>query len=463
MINLKQRITIGVASFAIAASTLGVAPAAAFAEDGADLEASERISEPAPTKWTRIAGENAYDTMLAIVKKGVENNDFVTGGTVVVATGEGYWDALAASSLAGEHKSPVVITAKDELSKQAKEALELLKPKTILVMGGPLAVSDSTVSAMEKIATTKRVYGGSAADTAVAISKELKSAGKVCIVATSDGYWDALSISPYSNSRDVPIFLTASSDDPEKHVLSDNTVAAIKDGGYERVVIVGGKLAVSEGVEKQLIDGAGISSENVFRVAGAGAIETSALIADFELEDMSTSHLSVATTSGYWDALTGASLAGRQDSILVLTSVEGDYSAINRAYSKGQEGIDGQIFGGELAVPAKTKTYLEERAKQAPAATTIWKGEDDAGRLFIYMSIEGHDEGMFGVKKNNDAEAPYDDHYFGPATVNGNVVTIRDFETGKSIDLTVEKGDADNVIKLTTKGYGTLVLVQEEV
>ena len=53
----------------------------------------------AQTSWTRIWGQTAYGTMAELVRaSGAFGNG--SGGTVIIATGDGYWDALAASGLA---------------------------------------------------------------------------------------------------------------------------------------------------------------------------------------------------------------------------------------------------------------------------------------------------------------------------------------------------------------------------
>ena len=61
--------------------------------------------------WARLWGGDALGTMAAIVGVGDEANygnvfKSKRGGTVVVATVDGYWDALTASALAGISDAP---------------------------------------------------------------------------------------------------------------------------------------------------------------------------------------------------------------------------------------------------------------------------------------------------------------------------------------------------------------------
>ena len=52
------------------------------------------------------------------------------GGTVVVATMGGYWDALTASGLAGIEDAPLLMTDASSLSSQTASELERLSPDT---------------------------------------------------------------------------------------------------------------------------------------------------------------------------------------------------------------------------------------------------------------------------------------------------------------------------------------------
>lgn len=302
--------------------------------------------------WTRLWGQTAYDTMQAILRAdGAFPNG--SGGTVIVATGEGYWDALSAAGLAGLSGAPILITASSALSPQTKAEIARIKPTRILVMGGSNALSDTCFAQIKALCPkdTQRIWGRHADDTAVEIFKAGKDWSKTAIVATSAGYWDALSIAPYAYSRHAPIFLTNSSVNSDSRILSDSSLSAIKAGGFERVIIVGGPIAVPASVEGQLT-GIGIPATAVQRIYGEVALDTSAEIAKWEVknEKMSLDNLSVATSNGYWDALTGAALTGKQDSILVLVNPDGDYRALDAVYGYDGSVTNGHVYGGNIAI-----------------------------------------------------------------------------------------------------------------
>lgn len=337
-------------------------------EDVAPELATEQTDEPedvlelmegnATPGWKRLSGKNAYDTMKAIVDA---DELFATnrGKTVIVATGDGYWDALAASGLAGRLDAPVLITPTNSLASQTKATIQRLKPERILVMGGELAISKGVFTQLKGLAkTVTRVSGATAVDTAIEIYESAPAWSKTAIVATSNGYWDALSIAPYAYANGSPIFLTNLSSTPANRVLSNATLQAIKAGGFERVVIVGGELAVAKKVETQL-SGIGVST---VRKYGQNAVDTSAAIAKFEIAEgvLDTEHLVVATNNGYWDALSGAAYAGKFGSVLVLVGNDGQYQAFDAVYDYDNPSAVtyGRILGGQLAVSDEAMTRI---------------------------------------------------------------------------------------------------------
>lgn len=135
---------------------------------------------------------------------------FARGGTVVVATGEGFRDALSVVGLAGLEDAPVVLTRVKSLPSQAKSTLQMLKPKKIYVAGGPLAVADSVLNEIQKITGVKptRVYGQTAHKTSLAPAKA--GAGRwndTFVIATDMSYKDALSVAPICYVNHWPVVL----------------------------------------------------------------------------------------------------------------------------------------------------------------------------------------------------------------------------------------------------------------
>ncbi|MBR3235955.1 MAG: leucine-rich repeat protein, partial [Atopobiaceae bacterium] len=172
-------------------------------------ETSFTITIPVTPNWDRYAGDTALDTGKAVVEadKGATFAEG-RGGTVIVATNDGYWDALAAAGLAGTLDAPVLITNKKNLSTQTEEEIRRLRPQRVLIMGGTAAVSDTVRGQINDLGPiTERIAGDNAVKTAVEIYRAGGGWSDTAIVATSSGYWDALSVAPYAWWGKAPIFL----------------------------------------------------------------------------------------------------------------------------------------------------------------------------------------------------------------------------------------------------------------
>jgi putative cell wall-binding protein/outer membrane protein assembly factor BamB len=92
--------------------------------------------------------------------------------TAVLATGTGFQDAEAASTLAYAERLSVLLTTPGALSSQAADALFSLHVAQVVVVGGPFAVFDGVVSELEGMGiSVLRVAGRDATDTAVELAR----------------------------------------------------------------------------------------------------------------------------------------------------------------------------------------------------------------------------------------------------------------------------------------------------
>ncbi|MBP3866701.1 MAG: cell wall-binding repeat-containing protein, partial [Eggerthellaceae bacterium] len=303
----------------------------------------DALTTQASPTWTRLYGDNALDTMAEISKKGFSSSD-----VAVVATMSGYWDALAASSLAGAYKAPILLTDGATLSSQTSAELDRLKAKNVFIVGGTMAVSDKVAKQLKaKGLTVKRLSGDTAVETATEVADYVKGLGKTgnrCIVATIDSYHDALAIAPYAYANGAPIFLTNFGGKS----ISSGTVKAIKAGGYANATIVGGTLAVSNAVKSQL-SSAGVGSVN--RLGGTDAYDTARVIAKWEIgQDMKADNMGIACGTGYWDALAGAALCGKNNAVILLADNSNYRSAVITINEWRSKISTGYVFGGSQAV-----------------------------------------------------------------------------------------------------------------
>jgi putative cell wall-binding protein len=288
--------------------------------------------------FKRIDGTDRYATMKKIVKASYNySGDLWWNASVaVIASGENFPDALAANGLAGALNggagAPVILTKKNTLSSDAKTLLKNLQVQTVYIMGGTSAISAETEQAIKdmKIATI-RVAGADRQATSVAAFKlidgnwfKFKGTHSV-IIATGANYADALSIAPFAYKTGTPIILTKADG-----TLTDEAIKAIKDNDeIYQVIVVGGTNAVSDSVFGAIGTYNGSYKDYYnkvyipIRIAGADRYDTSAKVADWEinyafdnidktwgLAGFSMDEVFVATGENFPDALAGGQLAG---------------------------------------------------------------------------------------------------------------------------------------------------------
>ncbi len=307
--------------------------------------------------WKRLAGNDALGTMKAVVDAGWESSEWA-----VLATNSGFYDALAAAGVAGLLEAPVITTDPKSLSKQTRTLLSDKGVKKVLIVGGTSAVSENVEKQVKAMGLeVDRVAGNTAVGTANKVyeyGKKVGTWGSDAIVATVSSYQDALSIAPYAYAKKAPIFLAGTKADKGKgNAISSSVASKVKAGGFTRTIIVGGEAAVAKSVDAQVA--------GPVRLAGNTSYGTCRKIVDFCLaQGMETTHMGVATGRNYCDALAGAALCGKNNSVLILAD-DGNSNNIDKVVKahKGALVPNCYIFGGTQAVSQSVEKKLEAASK----------------------------------------------------------------------------------------------------
>lgn len=261
----------------------------------------------------RLAGDTRYETAGLLFNQG----NWQQGGSIVLASGANYPDALAASALAGDLNAPIMLTDPNGLSTETEWRIQNLKPARVYIIGGNAAVSVKVERRIAQLigseANVQRIAGDTRYDTSLKVASSLSNLSDTVIVTTGTNYADALSISPYAFATGSPVVLSSPSSG-----LSDSALKAIKKAGYKKAVIVGGTSAVPASVTLQL-EAQGIGS--ITRLSGDTRYATSAKIAEFELKQnvgftMDGAYL--ATGQNFPDALAAGALSGKHLAPLLL-------------------------------------------------------------------------------------------------------------------------------------------------
>ena len=226
--------------------------------------------------------------------------------------------------------------------------IKRLEAEKVIILGGSLAISDTVLEALEAEGLeVERIYGKSRTDTAVEIAKRLTPAGTDQVIVVSGwDFPDALSVASHAALNELPILLTHSTK------LSEPTADALVELGVTETFVIGGSLAVGEEVLAEL--------PNPERISGSNRIETN--IAVQEHFDSDTNHLYVATGNDFADSLTGAVLAAKNNSSILL--VRNTLTDVTKTYLKENKIKGLTLFGGTLAISEEIEAELEKTLKE---------------------------------------------------------------------------------------------------
>lgn len=310
--------------------------------------------EPAERGVGRVSGDTRYDTMASLAGCG----NWAVGGSVILASGANYPDALAASSLAGGLDAPILLTDPSVLSDAAKSRFESLCPSRVFIVGGSAAVSPDVERQVKELlgsgCAVFRVAGQTRYETSLVAAEINPKSSDTVIVATGGNYADALSVSPYAFASGSPVVLCDKSSG-----LTAGAMDTIRSKAYSKAVVVGGTAAVPASVERQLRS-AGV--KNITRLSGATRYETSTKIADFELKSglgFTMDGVLLATGKNFPDALSAGPLAGRSHSPLLLVDPGASYVSSYLSRYKGTV-RSATVVGGAAAVPERDRLAIAQ-------------------------------------------------------------------------------------------------------
>ena len=257
---------------------------------------------------------------MKIAERFAEDNGGVT--TVIIASGETEVDAVTAAGLAGNMDAVVLLSRSSRLPHNVARFIDEHNVTNVIVVGGTASVSDDVLTAIKSLGSDPdvgRVSGADRYETAAKIGNRLGGPNPtwcgsdqnaaILVNGGSEGRADAVAIGPLAYALGLPVLLTTSEELPQatEDFLVDNKV--------ERVVIVGGMSAVSEGIKDSLVEDVGVVTTQ--RISGGTAAGTSVDIAKEMLGDcadvLNTNKDKVALVNrdAIADGITAAPLLGR--------------------------------------------------------------------------------------------------------------------------------------------------------
>ncbi len=314
----------------------------------------------------RWGGADRYATAAMIAEQFPAGID-----TVYLASGNGFPDALAGSPVAARGLVPAGLTTTGGpapillanglastptgmLPPATRDALAAINPANIVILGGSGAVPDTVQTELEDQGfAVARVSGPDRYATAAAAAMLHPPGVPVVYVASGADFPDALTGSAAAARDGGPVLLTRPDTVPAA------LTSALEYLQPERIVVLGGTGAVSDGVFNAIGAHERLSGPNRFATGAAVAATFGA----------DSARAYVAQGHNWPDALAGAALAGAQGVPVVVTAQD----ALSPESLTALNALSPQhvvILGGAGAVSAEVENSLN-----APTAYPSWAGD----------------------------------------------------------------------------------------
>jgi hypothetical protein len=316
---------------------------------------------------TRVAGGIAIETAIAasqhnyathgtVGSDGTDSQGRIQAGGVVLSRSNEFYDALAGSAFAADEKAPLLMTPTAGLNPEVQTEIQRVLPKggTVYLLGGDQALSPAVQAKLQALGYhVQRFAGGDMYATAVlvdqAITGNLPAAN--VIVATGTQYYDALAAGAAAGATgDTVVVLTKGTTMPPESAAYLNALAQAAGGIPPLTFTAGGpgNTALNTAVADGQVDWG--NTGPVLPLVGGDAQQTALLIAKtfFPLEPPTAA---VATTHGWYDALTGGAMVAVDDGPLLLTSPTSLDPGV-AAYLQQENGsLDAvEVLGGTAAI-----------------------------------------------------------------------------------------------------------------
>lgn len=306
---------------------------------------AELVDRPLSGMVSRHSGSDRYATAASAALAAFPSG----AGTVYIAGGSGFADALAGGAAAGADDAPVLLVGQRSVPSQTLSALRTLSPTKIVVLGGTGAVGASVVRQLQGLGATVTRYGGATRyDTAAQLALAKFPSPQTVYVASGADFPDALAAVPVAGADGAPMLLTTPG------ALPAATEQALRQMRPSQVVVLGGSGAVSASVEARIAEASGVAPT---RYAGANRFDTAARIA-LSKYPSGVDTVYVASAKDFPDALSGGPAAVKREAPLLIVSPDSVPTEVQSALiAMGPKRI--VILGGTGAISPWNERRLD--------------------------------------------------------------------------------------------------------
>ncbi|EQF23659.1 hypothetical protein QEW_3324 [Clostridioides difficile CD160] len=291
--------------------------------------------------WDTVIGANRFDTAKKISSVGNWNAE--SSDTVILVNGNAIADGITATPLASSYNSTILLTNTDKLPSETIEQMNLLAPKTVILIGGENAISSKLEQEIKTTfnTETKRIAGQDRYQTATKIATELGSREeiKTAYMVSGSGEADALSIASKAGEEKQPIILL------KKDGITEESYAWLTERKLENAYFIGGPSAISDSAIAKMNE---ITTEDVSgnRIYGNSRVDTNAKVIEKFYGDVDLQAILVSKSDTLVDALSAGPLAVKLHSPIVLVDNSGLSSEQQRVFANKKVETPYQIGGG---------------------------------------------------------------------------------------------------------------------
>ncbi|MHC6178908.1 cell wall-binding repeat-containing protein [Clostridium sp. JNZ X4-2] len=281
---------------------------------------------------TRLFGVDRYSTNMKVADYGwTGHSDYA-----IIVSGENFPDAVCSAPLSVKYNAPLLMTAGNTLSTDVQDKLTNLGVKKVFLIGGTGVISSEVENELtQKNIDVQRLGGSTRIETSIEIAKQI--GGNELFLVSSEGFADALSISPYASSKAAPLVLTTSSGVPEAVKDYVDTVRPSK------TYIIGGQGVIPDNTASYFGE--------YERLGGQDRYETNAEVISKLYNISNIQKIYIAAGINYPDALSISPLAARDSSPVVLVDDNMSQNQVRMIRSSRNTLKERVIAGGESVVP----------------------------------------------------------------------------------------------------------------
>lgn len=347
-------------------------------------------------RTARLAGKDRYETCSQIAQEACPEGP----AEIVIATGEKFPDALAASSFSGALKSPILLSKRDYLPKSIRALIKDTwqgSPQKAYIIGSGFSKEVKNALYECGIKKIEVIAGRNRYETAEKLCQKELAEGlcsDTCIIATGEVPADAMSVSPWAYRNKMPILLAKNG---RLSTTSKNLAAC-----FSNVIIVGSESCCRTSEIAAL-------KITPVRLAGANRYETSYKIASYFTAEQEIPFLTLAAgaDSHFPDALCGATLSGSLGSPVLLTKDDRANQPVYRFINERAAGQDNvtsiYTLGGKPAVSSITEKTVIGLFSSSPV-WVITNYADKSGMQGMFYTVVNEKTGYLIVIDGGWAE-----------------------------------------------------------